>query len=332
MKAGIQSLLIVVLQLLFIPTSTQEEQKAELVVQTGHTAFIKTIAFSPDGKLLASGSYDKTIKLWEMPGGNELTTLRGHTEPVTSVEFSPDSRTLVSSGEDATIRLWDVSSGHELKSLPMDPNYAKFSETMRARSISSDELSLWLRDVDAGQMTLIVDACYSTAAIEGSGFKPGPMGSRGLGQLAYDKGMRILTATQADNVAMELTATSDGRPIRHGLLSYALVEKGLASGDADFRPLDKNIFMAEWLEFGATDVPKLFALMPKPAGGVPLTELQAAAIHPSKGARLVMQRELADTGACGPVKRSALSRAQEQQPALFDFTHRGRDVLIMRKH
>ena len=55
-----------------------------------------------------------------------------------------------------------------------------------------------LRDVDAGDLVLIVDACHSAAAIEGTDFKPGPMGSRGLGQLSYDKGMRILTATQAD--------------------------------------------------------------------------------------------------------------------------------------
>ena len=47
-----------------------------------------------------------------------------------------------------------------------------FDEIVRQRSISSDELSLWVRDIDASHMTLIVDACYSTAAIEGFGFKP----------------------------------------------------------------------------------------------------------------------------------------------------------------
>ncbi len=72
-----------------------------------------------------------------------------------------------------------------------------------ARSVSSDELSLWLRDVDAGVLVLIVNACQSAAAVEGEGFKPGPMGRRGLGQLAYDKGMRVLAATQADNVGAD---------------------------------------------------------------------------------------------------------------------------------
>jgi hypothetical protein len=66
------------------------------------------------------------------------------------------------------------------------------SPEFRRHCVSSDELSNWLRDVDAGELVLIVDACHSAAAVEGTDFKPGPMGSRGLGQLSYDKGMRIL--------------------------------------------------------------------------------------------------------------------------------------------
>ncbi len=91
---------------------------------------------------------------------------------------------------------------------------------------------------------MIVDACHSTAAIEGRDFKPGPMGSRGLGQLSYDKGMRILTATQADNVALE------NKSIAQGLLSYSLTRDGLESKHADFKPQDKKITLREWLEYG----------------------------------------------------------------------------------
>src|SRR6266850_4028036 len=91
------------------------------------------------------------------------------------------------------------------------------SDELLRRSISSDELSLWLRDVDAGEMVMIVDACHAASAVEGKDFKPGPMGSRGLGQLAFDKGMKILTATQAANAAIET-----GGSIGHGLLTFAL--------------------------------------------------------------------------------------------------------------
>ena len=68
-----------------------------------------------------------------------------------------------------------------------------------------------LRDVDAGELALIVDDCHSAAAIEGTDFKPGPMGSRGLGQLSYDKGMRILTATRSRPEADQRRA-GNGRP------------------------------------------------------------------------------------------------------------------------
>ena len=64
--------------------------------------------------------------------------------------------------------------------------------------ISSADLSAWLRDVDAGEWVLVLDACHSAAAGAPPGFKPGPLGSRGLAQLAYDKGMRVLAASQSE--------------------------------------------------------------------------------------------------------------------------------------
>ncbi len=62
----------------------------------GHTAPVYPMAFSPDSKTLASGSDDKTIKLWDMKSGKESATLNGHVASVYSVAFSPDGKTLAS--------------------------------------------------------------------------------------------------------------------------------------------------------------------------------------------------------------------------------------------
>src|ERR1700730_8787370 len=92
-------------------------QKPELSVQTGHASFIVSVAFTRDGRILASGSVDQTIKLWDTATGRELRALKGHTGTVTGVAFSADDKVLASSSVDQTIKLWDVATGHELRTL-----------------------------------------------------------------------------------------------------------------------------------------------------------------------------------------------------------------------
>ena len=76
----------------------------------GHTERVFSVAFSTDGKTLASGSSDRTIKLWDVATGQNTATLTGHTNEVTSVAFSPDGKTLASGSLDKTIKLWDVAT------------------------------------------------------------------------------------------------------------------------------------------------------------------------------------------------------------------------------
>jgi WD40 repeat protein/tRNA A-37 threonylcarbamoyl transferase component Bud32 len=84
---------------------------------TGHSDYVPSITFSPDGRTLASGSHDKTIKLWDVHSQREIATLTGHSDIVISVAFSPDGQTLASGSWDNTIKLWDVQSQGEIATL-----------------------------------------------------------------------------------------------------------------------------------------------------------------------------------------------------------------------
>ena len=179
-------------------------------------------------------------------------------------------------------------------------------EKVKDRAISSDELSSWVRDVDAGELVMIIDACHSAAAVAAADFKPGPMDSRGLGQMAYDKGMRILAATQADDVALE------SRQIRQGLLTYALLHDGLEETRAAGPEDDGRVTLSRWLRYGAARVPSLYREM-------------TAAAPAQTGAGD------ADTGRAVMVFASGHhppARRDLQQPVLFDFNRDLEDPLI----
>ena len=89
----------------------------EVGLLTGHTDSVTSIAFSSDGSMLVSGSWDETVRLWDAVTGEEKATLKGHAGPtgagVYSVAFSPDGSTLASGSQDATVRLWDAVMGEE---------------------------------------------------------------------------------------------------------------------------------------------------------------------------------------------------------------------------
>ena len=75
----------------------------------GHTDDVTTLAFSPDGQFIVSGSRDRTLRLWRVDGTPVGNPFRGHTSKVAAVAFGPDGRTIVSASRDQTLRLWTLS-------------------------------------------------------------------------------------------------------------------------------------------------------------------------------------------------------------------------------
>ncbi len=91
------------------------QEQPEIVIQSGHTAFVNSMAISADGKYIVSGSDDRTVRLWDRETGKELRRFTGHTEGVNFVDLSSDGKYIVSGSRDNTVRLWERDSGKELR-------------------------------------------------------------------------------------------------------------------------------------------------------------------------------------------------------------------------
>ncbi|MEH1989677.1 WD40 repeat domain-containing protein, partial [Nostoc sp.] len=110
--------------------------------------------FSPDGKTLASGSSDNTIKLWDVSTGKAIKTLIGHSSSVWGVGFSPDGKTLASGSSDNTIKLWDVSTGKAIKTLTGHSSSVYsvgFSPDGKTLASGSFDKTIKLWDVNTGK-------------------------------------------------------------------------------------------------------------------------------------------------------------------------------------
>ncbi len=185
-----------------------------------------------------------------------------HTGPVPVGAAGDLGRIEQSQPEDAVFLFWaghGVADGARFYLVPHDLGYlgrrAALDTSGRAEllrhGISDIDMEEAFEGVDAKRIVFVIDACNSGQALEAEEKRRGPLNSKGLAQLAYEKGMYVLAAAQGYQAALEAAE------LGHGYLTHALVEEGLKARVADRAPKDGSVSLREWLDYAVQRVPDM---------------------------------------------------------------------------
>ena len=190
-----------------------------------HATLVSSVSFSPDGKSLASGSWDGTVKLWDVETQQNIATFDEHTREVLSVSFSPDRRSLASGSWDGTVKLWDVETQTNIATLPHDNGVSSVSfsrdEILLVSGSTDGTVKLW--DVETQQSVITFDE--HVREVSSVSFSPD---GRTLASGSYDNTVKLWDVETQQSVI-----TFDEHVREVSSVSFSPDGRTLASGSYD---------------------------------------------------------------------------------------------------
>lgn len=208
-------------------------QRLETIIQKGHELAVLTVAVSPDSNYVATGSRDKTIKLWELSTGREVRSFLGHTASINQIDFSKDGKYLISGNGDGTARIWEVATGKELHSVKPDEE--------RVTDVAYDPNGKFFVTVGFGQKVRVWDVLTKKklAEMEADGYA----GSGGLIHVAISPNGAWL-AVGEDGFTANVYQTSDWKKVYTFNTSTLHSSCGGCYTDVQFTPDSKYLIKA----------------------------------------------------------------------------------------
>ncbi|MBG1240061.1 WD40 repeat domain-containing protein, partial [Nostoc sp. NZL] len=189
------------------PNEPKENRAIEVNTLEGHSDRVNSVVYSPNGQQLASASYDKTIKIWDVSSGKLLKTLTGHNDTVRSVAYNPNGKQLASASFDKTIKIWDLSSGQLLKTLTGHSDTVRniaYSPKGQQLASASDDKTIKIWDLSSGKLLKTLTG-HSSAVISVA-FSPN---GQYLASASSDKTIKIWDLS-SDKPLKSLTGHSSG--------------------------------------------------------------------------------------------------------------------------
>jgi len=192
-----------------------------------HLRGVTSLAVSPDGNTVLSGSDDGVVRLWNIENGREVGTFRGHTDAVTSVAFSPDGRLALSAGLEGSTRLWDIASGRKVRTFAgagSESNtaalFAPDGRSILSEACSKKGLALWdpgngqpVRDFGSGSDY----SCRSAFSPDGRSVMVGSFSSGvRLLDVASGRGLRMFDVSSYWQEGKPIAFSPDGRSVVWG--------------------------------------------------------------------------------------------------------------------